>query len=109
MNYSDLSDFEINKRVAALGDNKILPEVDGDTHVFIVPCDSPEIFDPCNNPNDAWPIILEHGISLSYVSDKGKWIVDIWKGVGKGYEEVINDNPLRAACIVFLKMNEGKS
>lgn len=67
-------------------------------------------FDPCNNPADAWPIITGNYISLMYEESLGKWCA------GKPYWvdgcewqldiDVIDENPLRAAMIVFLQMQE---
>ncbi len=113
MNYSNLSDFDINKLVAkSLGSvdvrqlknmiNEVYCEING------VRC----FKDFCNNPADAWPIILENGICLkspikgsrnkfwsaSRNKDGGSW------SVGDIYHS--NENPLRAAMIVFLMMNE---
>ena len=110
MSYEQLSDLDINKQVAwALGLNT-LPEVDGDIDVFIVPCDEPEIFDPCNNPNDAWPIIVEHKIHTGWAYDD-YWSAEISNqgqaGPFKRWNHT-DKNPLRCAMIVFLMMNEDK-
>ena len=67
--------------------------------------------DYCNNPSDAWPIILEHKISVTpYKQDGTNWG---WQCDGfalyankDGCFETWHENPLRAAMIVFLKIND---
>lgn len=64
------------------------------------------------NPTDAWPIISGHHISIMYVEALSKWCA------GKPYWvdgcewqldiDVVDENPLRAAMIVFLMMQEAK-
>ena len=72
-------------------------------------------FDPCNNPSDAWPIILANNISITKCLHLDEWEV-FGGGVLVDYEHCIisecgcfcsNKNPLRAAMIVFLMMQEG--
>ncbi|MEI9714895.1 phage protein NinX family protein [Moellerella wisconsensis] len=66
--YTELSDFEINKKVAgALG---LISEV---THYGVVAKPNNKDhwfkFDPCNNPSDAMPIVIENGISMVRVNN----------------------------------------
>ena len=109
MNYAELSDFEINKLVAeALG-------LDGEIYVD---CVNPAVNalkcsqrkDYCNNQTDAWPIILEHEISVIF--DMGSIMASrsvAFDGPFCSTEgDVFDLNPLRAAMVVFLMMNEGK-
>lgn len=125
--YSKLSDFEINKRVVIA--------LDIDMHFFIPESEDsfgagfspPELgpiwqtsaywvgdfkvsngnkFNPCNNPADAWPIIAENKISIYAMSDvdtRGKWGAEAFYP-NEAYH--FNDNPLRAAMIVFLMMQD---
>ena len=61
-------------------------------------------FDPCNNPADAWPVILQSKISIFALDD------DDWGA--RGYNCIIrsiNPNPLRAAMELFLKMKESEN
>lgn len=127
MDYSQLSDFEINKRVAEIvysievvADDFYAKDVpfayhkDGQVFIFI---DEPlsgdwRSYKPCNNPADAWPIIVSNQISLMYEEAIGKWCA------GKPYWvdgcewqldiDVMEANPLRAAMIVFLMMQDAK-
>lgn len=112
MDYSKLSDFEINGLVASLtqriGDHTQAREKTF-IHEYVdcgeikQACIGWKEFDPCNNPADAWPIIVENRIRVNPVLYT-KWMAE-------DYLEVIsltNDNPLRAAMIVFLMIQEGK-
>ncbi|MBU9823165.1 DUF2591 family protein [Rahnella sp. BCC 1045] len=109
--YSAMSDYDINLLVnRSLGlkhypnEEKKVIEVFGD----IV------IFDPCNNPADAWPIILNSGINI--FTDMiphgllGQARVSVINGKRIGAECLIakNKNPLRAAMEVYLKMKEAE-
>ena len=97
MNYAEMSDFEINKAVAAtcLGEWY-------DNGTCLVKCDDDDrsIFNPCNSWTDAGPIILENRIGLTPS-------VDIWHAYSDEEDFICSiANPLRAAMIVFLMMHE---
>lgn len=75
------------------------------------------IFNPCKNPSDAWPIIISNKITMIGCEDK--WLAVRYGSVIDGYsgdwEEMMyaenaesDKNPLRAAMIVFLEMQENK-
>ncbi|HDC4601715.1 TPA: DUF2591 family protein [Enterobacter cloacae] len=118
MDYSKLSDFEINRAVAIAigfhpdecdiakrGSPSVGVEWNEDTGLPI------RVFDYCNNPADAWPIII--GKKLSIVNADDEWLclpedtaVDgitgdgvqmIYSGAG-----IVHANPLRAAMVMFL-------
>ena len=96
MNYNELTDFEINKLVAF----KIKSIKKGRTDRYY------KDFCPdyCNNPSDAWPIILENKISVvNYCGAKNDWYA-----VNHDFsiESMTTENPLRAAMIVYLMMEE---
>lgn len=113
-NYEEMSDFEINKAVALIAgvtfndDGAPVRFVECDTGAY---ADFNEIeFDPCNNPEDAGPIIIENRIGTIPAPDNGLWKAAHRK-VGNDdtpYHFTQDKNPLRAAMIVFLKMNEDK-
>lgn len=113
-NYEDMSDFEINKAVALIvgakfnDDGEPVRFVECDTGAY---ADFNEIeFDPCNNPEDAEPIIIENRIGTIPAPDDGLWKAAHRK-IGNDdtpYHFTQDKNPLRAAMIVFLKMNEDK-
>lgn len=92
--YSKMSDFEVNKAVAEItGDSR--PKVEEWGISRTIP-------DYCNNPADAWPIILDNSISvIQHEEYQGQpWFAC------KGRINATNINPLRAAMIVFLMMKE---
>lgn len=125
--YSKMSDFEIDKAVAdALG-------IDYDIAImFVNPVDKIngnhveeyvrkkitsnekhwKRFSPTRIPNDAWLIIVNKKICLAFdvfaePQDGGSWVASPAYGWDK--ERVRHDNPLRAAMIVFLMMQESKN
>ena len=104
-NYEEQSDFEINKAVAeALGLDVVA--VESKTRVYLYfdeRAQDGRSFDPCNHSGDGFPIILDHSISINgYGEDT--WEADHFTMNG----EVSDTNPLRAAMIVFLKMQEAE-
>lgn len=112
--YSKLSDFEINKLVAISTGHKQFSSLgwqglqDGDFNAVMVrgPMKIGG-FDPCNNPEDAWPIIVENKIAI-YPNNKS---ASSWMARASFSEISIshwNENPLRAAMIVFLMMQENR-
>ena len=105
MNYETASDFEINKAVAeALGLKSDSIRNLNESNIAVYPKDRPlhwENADYCNKPSDAWPIIVENGISLDApILDQG------WLARTDWHCRSIHDNGLRAAMIVFLKMKD---
>ena len=137
MNYETASDFDINKAVAEALSLKISSDQymgygDRDENVVLlsVLSEGDKAVDYCNNPSDAWPIIVENRISVlhsseyrykfdeweakttKYIDDPNKDYVDEiaeklghMSGTVKFYH-ASDINPLRAAMIVFLKMKE---
>ena len=123
-NYETMSDFEVNRAVACRLDGNDLdifgrPMFASDCY-FSVPsgssvewhqfgCDGSKLFDPCNNPSDAWPVILANRIMLNpYCADE-LWKAEVpcgFDGFFKTYATCYHRNPLRAAMIVFLMMQE---
>ncbi|HHE4902702.1 phage protein NinX family protein [Morganella morganii] len=116
--YRDKSDFEINKAVAEYkyGIGCTGKTQGGDVIVFT---DSfTAVFDPCNNPADTMPIVIENGISLinsdgvHFAAAPGCGIEGYLGGdtVGYGsrkYSE--NENIYRAAMEVFLMMKDAEN
>lgn len=102
--YSKLSDFEINKQVAFhIGLRTVERAEEGE-------------FDPCNNPIDAWPIMTENKISVMWMTAEKEWCAwangnleeGCWEWSYCPDEYHHDDNPLRAAMIVFLMMQESQ-
>ncbi|HIH9462892.1 TPA: phage protein NinX family protein [Klebsiella variicola subsp. variicola] len=113
--YSKMSDLEINKRVAELiggfcfyndGTPYKLEENSCPAYSGV---DFDEIeFDPCNNPADAWPIIIENHIAVvPYQHTLPQAWPTSFGLVSKFTTE--DRKPLRAAMITFLKMQESKN
>lgn len=112
--YSKMSDFEINLSVAKLTINydDLSPSpLSGTPVVQWGDGSNWHHFDPCNSWADAGPIISSNRIMLNpYCAD------ELWKaeipvaddGFMKTYAVNYNANPLRAAMIVFLIMNEAE-
>ena len=99
--YSKMSDFEINWKVAFhIGLRTVEKAESGD-------------FNPCNNPADAWPIISDNRISIMYDQSTEKGNDAQWCLASSPCDQHIVDyvSPsklLRAAMIVFLMMQEEK-
>lgn len=116
--YSKMSDFEINKCVAKIYGGFALTLAVHNEPPSGKSFD-PGRFDPCNNPADAWPIIV--GNKISIVSLDNKWIAAPIDTVIDGitgdsevcfyasFDAVSDVNPLRSAMIVFLMMQESKN
>ncbi|EOK6196719.1 phage protein NinX family protein [Escherichia coli] len=121
MDYSQLSDFEINKRVAeviykdrnGLFVARNLPSKEGVTIVAEVNSEYICIAaaDYCNNPADAWPIIMENMISVCAYkrANPGMKAVSWWEADSFGEHITLDDNPLRSAMIVFLMMQDANN
>ncbi|EFC4463149.1 DUF2591 domain-containing protein [Escherichia coli] len=125
MDYSQLSDFEINVAVfeAIHNGSPDYKEGENGDMVFvsfegdIVNGDAVEVevergsFNPCANPADAWPIIVENRIGIIPAPENGLWKAAHRK-VGSDstpYHMTQDENPLRAAMIVFLMMQDANN
>ncbi|MCY4765251.1 phage protein NinX family protein [Klebsiella aerogenes] len=121
MDYSQLSDFEINKLVAEATGTKV-----EETYQFVNGGEDIadhmsgivlmrkitrnrkhwKLYGPCNDPADAWPIITEANISLlsvDCIDGSSSWLAKSKVCPSRG-----DSNPLRAAMIVFLMMQDAK-
>ena len=116
MNYEEMSDFEINKQVAINRGGYQghvehmqhgVKESDRASHGLLF-----TERDYCGNPSDAWPVILANRIMLNpYCADE-LWKAEVpcgFDGFFKTYATCYHHNPLRAAMVVFLMMQEPKS
>ena len=94
--YAGMSDFEINSAVSmALLDKSANP-----SSRYVA------INDYCNNPADAWPIIISSMISIRPVGSDGH----LWEASGMdGMKADYDKNPFRSAMIVFLMMKDGEN
>ncbi|HEI8511007.1 TPA: DUF2591 family protein [Proteus mirabilis] len=116
--YTELSDFEINKKVAShylpcdynLNEHTKTVELIGflgDTDEYNVY----GIFDPCNNPSDAMPIIIENNISLRAPTITDRWKAEFIDEYGNyvGYRRALNKNPLRACMELYLMIKDAEN
>lgn len=99
--YSEMSDDEINKAVA----KKLGVKFDDINGFLFINYESEVVFNPCNSWADAGPIIERSGIT---VACRGKYKSEAWDSIKGLIDDAVveHDNPLRAAMIVFLMMNE---
>ncbi|WP_272669051.1 phage protein NinX family protein [Providencia sp. PROV066] len=98
--YTKLSDFEINKKVA---EKLLIPHYVIKDKVLNAGNDS--VYDPCNNPADAMPIIIENGIAIRPY--KTATPVAFNAEIGEFYGHTIyNENVLRAAMELFLLIKD---
>lgn len=104
MDYNKLSDFEINELVEkATGlSHETYPDFSPEPYVWNE--DAKAEFDPCNNASNAWQIIMENKMTLIYFSGDDMYSVEFKKD-GRWFAAT-NKNPLRAAMIIFLMMQE---
>lgn len=106
--YTELSDFEINKKVA---ENIKLNTISYErTEIVLFDDMDATPFDPCNNPADAMPIIKDNLISITH--DGIAWDVScakypelsVWNGL-----ENYNDNFYRKAMELFLLIKDAEN
>lgn len=100
MDYSKMSDFEVNKMVSAYLWGSVC-SVDG----VVLHNEKDGPFDPCNSWADAGPIIEKHNISLLCSTMRSQ---KVWEAMTPDGEEHCwaETNPLRAAMIVYLMMHD---
>ncbi|MEW5149474.1 phage protein NinX family protein [Morganella morganii] len=117
--YRDKSDFEINKAVAVLtgavpfpiGTTEFRPSsVSGMESAIIVK--SPRkvgAFDPCNNPADAMPIVIENRISIEsrFNGHYDEWYAS--RQLNKMHIDATGTNYYRVAMEVFLMMKDAEN
>ncbi|MDS0786942.1 DUF2591 family protein [Proteus vulgaris] len=97
--YTELSDFEINEKVAEnLKLNTIAYER---TEIVLFDDMDATPFNPCNNPADTMPIIIENKIAMNPKDD-------IWR-CGLGWNVAENKNPLRACMEAFLMKKDAEN
>jgi hypothetical protein len=116
MNYEDMSDFEVNKLVAEKHLKLFVNELrsggrlNSDVWLF----DSEGLvrytnYNPCNNPSDAWPIIVESEISIEFL-DGGYVDVKLDTDFGAFCPDDVypKERAFEAAMICFLKMKDAE-
>ena len=110
MNYKEMSDFEINLAAAKARYHQVEFIAEKE---WVAVMGSGYRFDPCSNPLDAWPIILDNGISINkWDKSDSFWTADVERPKAcDEYNtiEVKHENPLRAAMICFLLMKDAEN
>jgi len=121
MNYDKMSDFEINRKVLEIKTG-VKPlgyahDADGRSACVVLHGNHYAWFDFCNSWADAGPIIQQNLIDLEAIfeftdeSEEQLEPTGLWaaRAVVKGFihPRAEDKNPLRAAMIVFLMMQEG--
>ncbi|MGC6230431.1 phage protein NinX family protein [Hafnia paralvei] len=101
--YSKLSDDEINSRVAETLPIRFTYYAD-----YIWNAEEECRFAPCNDPSDAWPIIVDNNIAIVPYRHT---LPQAWPTkFGIASKFLVEDkNPLRAAMIVYLMMKESEN
>ena len=99
MNYEAMSDDEINYEVAKHSfDEEWLERHYGKEGM---------IPDYCNDVEDAWPVILEHGISMCKPNSyRAEWSCFRRDSIGFVSHVAHHELPLRAAMIVYLMIKD---
>jgi len=109
MDYSKMSDQEINMAVAEIifPDRPVVESKSRPPCACVTGHPPSQWVDYCNNPADAWPIIVNNLIALRPVAlyvGGHRWFAT--QGEGDFGMKYADDNPLRSAMIVFLMMQE---
>ena len=122
--YASMSDQQINQLVGTIvsrdglsiiasNGNAVIHEY-SDCGDFKGICLGWKVFDPCNNPADAWPIVNASRISIMFdgtdpqcEGEHHEWCDAISSSQKFGIQH--QSNPLRAAMIVFLMMKESEN
>lgn len=107
MDYSKMSDFEINKAVGESTGEALNTE---ETLNLVIRNSTGRRFDPCNSWADAGPIIQQNNISLLKCERMDSWVAgsSYWVDGAEWSVDWLSDdkNPLRAAMIVYLMMHD---
>lgn len=112
--YSKMSDLEINMAIArTFYPNDIVIESKSRPPSACITGHPSRWVDYCNNEVDAWPIIVENSITI--INDKNcfpRATNDSFLFINDQFDDCIHwcdRNPLKAAMIVFLMMQESKN
>lgn len=118
MNYESMGDFEINKaafllaaKLGLLDFEDVMQSKNPDSDAVMYGDGANwYAWNGCNNPADAWPIMLENGIA-PLAENGGIYgattdTYEYYEPHGNVIYSCEDKNPLRAAMIVFLMMSE---
>lgn len=118
--YASMSDFEINRAVGDIifgGLWCCRPGTSGNESDSWYYGNADTTFNPlsplpdyCNNPADAWPILLGNKITIAAPLPQHEyWTAEKRDTDGGLLNFYVGANPLRCAMIVFLMMKEAKN
>ncbi|AWS52609.1 phage protein NinX family protein [Providencia rettgeri] len=100
--YTELSDFEINRKIAEMDAKNRYVYFEKEQTIFRkFNNGQTQKFNPCNYPTDAMPIIIENKIAMNPKDD-------IWQ-CGSGWNVAENKNPLRACMESYLLMKDAEN
>ncbi|MEY0291173.1 phage protein NinX family protein [Providencia rettgeri] len=100
--YTELSDFEINRRIAEMDTKNRYVYFEKEQTIFRkFNNGQTQKFNPCNYPADAMPIIIENKIAMNPKND-------IWQ-CGSGWYVAENKTPLRACMEAFLMKKDAEN
>ena len=107
MDYSQLSDQEINIQVARIihPEREVIESKSRPPSACVIGHLPSKWLDYCNNPADAWPIIESNRISIRNRYE-GDWKAENEWGESRFH---VSCNPLRAAMICYLLMQDAKN
>lgn len=113
--YSKMSDQEINMAIAEIifPDYKVIESKSKPPSACVISHLPSKWVDYCNNPADAWPIIVENNITI--INDKNcfpRATNDSFLFINDQFDDCIHwcdRNLLKAAMVVFLMMQEPKN
>lgn len=111
--YNEMSDFEINSIVAKFVSVDSQVECFDKQRVLIHDyhngaCLGWMTFDPCNNPSDMWPLIIENGICIHVDNIGENSYANTFDSHGYCKKEFYDKKPLRAAAIVYLMIKDAE-
>ena len=113
--YASMSDQQINQLVGCkVGEVQLGARsaccIGSDGNVLVLKGGMWTIFDPCNNPADAWPILVDNKITIDAPLPQHEyWTAEKRDTDGGLLDFHVGINPMRCAMIVFLMMKEGKN
>lgn len=121
MDYSQLSDAEIAQKVWFWWNQNIehdntLCGMSGGKMLY-VKNSVWTAFDPCHNPADAWPIIVDNRIAVIPDTAPGEWVAfneftlyeGDWMFASDPTHHSIGKNPLRCAMETFIMMQDANN
>lgn len=113
MDYSKMSDQEINMAIAEIifPDDQVIESKSRPPSACVISHLPSKWVDYCNNPADAWPIIHDNRIGAIPAPCSGEWKA-AHRAVGDDgapHHFTQHTNPLRAAMIVFLMMQDARN